>query len=187
VTDLDDLRDRQLGKRYYDTELEKSFTVVGFTPPGLALLQYDDGDSLDEFASSFPKHEEAARKFDLNVDGLDAEEYVPLGGGPRIQQICDVDEHNWFPWPDEIWPGGHSEEARKATQGHPRDFYNRVVRCTRCGLSGDVAGHFGEYGADGHHLAPWFCHECREAHPGHELLLREDRWFCPDCAPEYSD
>jgi hypothetical protein len=187
VTDLDDLRDRQLGHRYFDTERKKSFTVVGFVSPGLALLQYDDGTALDQFASNFVGDDEAAARFDLNADGLDSEQYVPLGSGPRIQQICDVENHEWFPWPDELWPGGLSDAERAATAGHTRTFYNRVARCKRCGLSADVASEFGQYGSRGWHQAPWFCHECGEAYPGNELLHREGRWFCSECAPEYRD
>lgn len=187
MTDLDDLRDRLLGKRFFDIENKEAFTVVGFTPPGLALLQYDDGTPWDEGVSTHLMSEESARKFGLDEDGLDSERYIQLGAGPRVQQVCAVETHDWFPWPDEIWPGGPSEEVREAMQTHPRDLYNRFVRCRQCGLSASVAAEFGPYSSEGYHQAPWFCHECGEAHPGHDLRAREDRWFCPDCVPENTD
>ena len=118
---------------------------------------------------------EAAQTFNLDADGLNSRQYVQLGSGPRLQQICDVEEHERFPWPDELWPGGFSDAEQEATAGHPRSFYNRVACCKRCGLSAEVASGFGQYGLRGRHQAPWFCHKCSDAYPGRELLHREGR------------
>jgi hypothetical protein len=187
VTDLDDLRDRLLGERFFDIDNKEAFTVVGFTSPGLALLQYDDGTPWDEGVSNYAMTEESARKFGLDEDGLDSERYIPLGAGPRVQQVCAVETHDWFPWPDEIWPGGPSEEVREAMQTHPRDLYNRFVRCRQCGLSASAAAEFGPYSSDGHHQAPWFCHNCGEAHPGNNLVYRREKPHCLDCADQYDE
>jgi hypothetical protein len=188
MSDAEDLRERLFGQRFYDEQEEEAFTVVGITSrPALALLQYDDGVAWDEGASNFTFSEDVAQKAALDEHGLDSERYRPLGPGPRIDQICDPEEHEWFPWPDEIWQGVPSGELREQIPGHPHDFYNRIARCKRCGLSGSVAGQFGEYGVQGHHQTPWFCFECGEPFPGHELEYRRDVPHCPECAAELDE
>lgn len=183
MSDVEDLRERLVGQRFYDEDRDESFTVVGITnEPPLALLQYDDGVAWDEGASNVTVSDDVARRVRLDEHGLDAERYQPLGPGPRIDQICTPEDHEWHPWPDVLWPGGLSEEVRTAVPGHPRDLYDRIVRCKRCGLSGSVAGQFGSYGVRGHHQTPWFCFECGEALPGHELEYLGDVPLCPDCA-----
>lgn len=185
MTDIESLRDRLVGQRFYDTEQDEAFTVVGVTsPPALALLQYDDGVPWDEGASNFTVDEEVSHRMRLDEHGLDSDRYRQLGPGPRIDQICDVEEHEWHPWPDEVWPNGIPDEMWTEIPGHPRTFYSRFARCKRCGLSGEVAGEFGDYGSRGHHQAPWFCHECGDACAGHELVYRRDVAHCPDCAAE---
>lgn len=118
MTDLDDLRDRLLGKRFYSTEAKESFIVVGVDEPGLALLQYDDGTPWDEMCSSFILDEDSAERLGLNEHGLDSEQFVPLGAGPRIQQACDVGDHDWFPSPDQVWPDGLPDSIREVEPGH---------------------------------------------------------------------
>lgn len=185
MSDIGDLRERLVGRRFYDRKQEESFTVVGITSrPPLALLQYDDGVAWDEGASNFTVNEDVAQRAGLDADGLDSERYRPLGPGPRIDRICEPGSHEWHPWPDTIWPDGPSAEVRERIPGNPRDHYSRMVRCKRCGLSGDVAGQFGPYGTDGRHEAPWFCVECGEAHAGPDLVYVGDFPHCPDCAAE---
>ena len=183
MTDVEDLRERLVGQRYYDREQGEAFTVVGITgPPALALLQYDDGVGWDEGASNFTVDEDTARRAMLDKHGLDSERYRLLGPGPRIDQICEPEEHEWFPWPDDLWPDIPSGDLRKQIPGHPRDFYSRIARCKRCGLSGSVAGQFGDYGEGSHHQTPWFCHECGDTFPGRELRYVGDLTHCPECA-----
>lgn len=183
MADVEDLRKRLLGQRFYDKQEDEAFTVVGVTrQPPLALLQYDDGVGWDEAASNFTVNEDTARRTGLDEHGLDSERYHQLGPGPRIDHTCDPDEHDWFPRPDDLWQDVPSGDQRKQTPGHPRDFYNRIARCKRCGLSGSVAGQFGNYGAKGHHQTPWFCHECSDVLPGHELRYVGDVAHCPECA-----
>ncbi len=188
MPDVEDLRERLVGQRFYDREQDEAFTVVGVTSrPPLALLQYHDGVSWDEAASNFTVSEDVAQQFRLDEHGLDSERYHPLGAGPRIDQICDPDEHDWHPWPDDIWPSGVPDEVRERVNGHPRTFYDQIVRCKRCGLSGSVAGAFGEYGANGLHQPPWFCFECGEAVAGHEIRYHRDAAHCPECVPEVDE
>jgi hypothetical protein len=183
MTNVEDLRDRLVGKRFYDTERDEAFTVVGMTSaPPLALLQYDDGVGWDEAAANFTVDEDTARKAGLDEHGLDSERYRPLGPGPRIEQTCDPEEHDWFPWPNDLWQDIPSDDQRKQVPGHPRDFYSQIARCRKCGLSGSVAGQFGDYGANGHHQTPWFCYECGDVLPGHELRYVGDLTHCPECA-----
>lgn len=186
--DMDDLRERLVGQRFYDNEQEEAFTVVGITStPPLALLQYDDGVGWDEGASNFTVEEDIAQQAGLDEDGLDSDRYRPLGAGPRINQICDPGEHRWYPWPDKIWPSGPSEQVREEIGGNPRDYYARMARCKRCGLSGDVARQFGFYGEDSRHDTPWFCVECGDAYVNHNLMDRADARCCPDCVTNHDE
>lgn len=187
MTDIEDLRERLTGERFYDEEQEEAFTVIGFKgPKPLALLQYDDGVGWDESAAAFIVDDIVSQVAGLEEDGLDSERYFPLGSGPQIEQVCEPIEHEWYPWPDKLWPHGVPDEARERIAGHPRDFYNRIARCRRCGLSGAVAGKFGVYGSDsdGQHSAPWFCTECDETVAGFNLVYERDLPFCPDCAED---
>lgn len=181
MSDLDNFRDRLLGQRFYSTEAEESFTVVGVDEPGLALLQYDDGTPWDEMCSGFLLDEDSAERLGLNEDGLDSEQFVPLGAGPRIQQACDVGDHDWFPSPDQVWPDGLPDSIREVEPGHPRDLYNQFVRCKQCGFSASTVG---SYAAEGHHQAPWFCHDCGEVHPGNDLVYRREKPHCQECASQ---
>lgn len=188
--DVSDLRERLIGQRFYDRSQDEAFTVVGITPsPPLALLQYDDGVAWDEGATNFTVSGDVAEQVRLDEHGLDSDRYRSLGPGPRIDQICDPEDHAWHPWPDELWPGGPSPEVREQMSDHPRSFYGRIVRCKRCGLSGSVAGQFGFYGSDAQdaHEAPWFCLECGEAHAGSDLVYQGDAPFCSDCASMLDD
>lgn len=184
------LRSRLVGQRFYDRAQEEAFTVVGITErPALALLQYDDGVAWDEGASNFTVSESVASQATLEKHGLDSERYQPLGPGPRIAQICDADTHEWNPNPEELWPGGVPADVRERMVDHPREIYDRIVRCKRCGLSGDVAGQFGMYGMDGneYHAPPWFCTRCRESYPDAEFEYIGDFPYCSDCAIELGD
>lgn len=137
MTDIEDLRERLVGQRFYDKQEDETFTVVGITgPPALALLQYDDGVGWDEAASNFTVDKGIARKSGLDEYGLDSERYSKLGPGPRIDQICYPEEHDWFPWPDDLWQDIPSGDQLWHIPGDPRDFYSRITRCRRCGLSG---------------------------------------------------
>lgn len=63
MSDIGDLRERLVGRRFYDRKQEESFTVVGITSrPPLALLQYDDGVAWDEGASNFTVNEDVAQR-----------------------------------------------------------------------------------------------------------------------------
>lgn len=114
MTDVKALRDRLVGQRFYDTQEDEAFTVVGITPPPLlALLQYDDGVAWDEGATSFTVSDEVAQQAVLEEHGLDSSRYRPLGPWPRINGICEPEDHAWQPMPDKIWPGGPSEDVRE--------------------------------------------------------------------------
>lgn len=183
MANIKDLRERLVGQRFYDKQEDEGFTVVGITSePPMALLQYDDGVAWDEGAANFTFDEDVAHMANLDEDGLDSDRYRPLGSGPRLDQICEPEEHDWFPWPDDIWQGIPSDDSNEQVPSPSRDFYSRLARCKRCGLSGSVAGQFGGYVKRGHHETPWFCYECGEAHSGHELHYIGDLPYCPECA-----
>lgn len=179
----DYLRDRIVGQRFYDREQDESFTVVGITPaPPLALLQSDDGVGWDETATNFTVDEEVADLMRLDEHGLDSDRYRPLGPGPSIAEICEPTDHEWYPPPDRLWPSGPPQEVREAIRENPVDVYARFVRCKRCGLSGDVAGQFGNYGSassDFHH-PPWFCSKCGDVYPDENLVHVENSTFCSE-------
>ena len=107
--------------------------------------------------------------------------------GPRIDGICPADDHEWTPWPDQVWPDGPTAAVRSAVDAQPHDHYARFARCTRCGLSGDVAGQFGFYGSDGNHGTPWFCADCGDAFAAADLVFRGEVRYCRDCAPAEPD
>jgi hypothetical protein len=181
MSDVDDLRERLVGQRFYDQEQDESFTVVGITEhPPLALLQYDDGIAWDEGASNFTVSENVAHLSNLDEDGLDSDRYRPLGSGPRLDEICDSGTHKWHPMPDDIWPSGPPEEMKS----NPRDLYNRFVRCKRCGLSGEVVIDFGVYGNRSEEIGapPWFCTRCGDAYANTDLVFRRDSLYCRDCS-----
>lgn len=186
MPDVEDLQERLCGQRFFDRERNESFTVVGVTAePSLALLQYDDGVAWDEGTSNFAVTPFAADQARLEADGLDSERYHPLGPGPRIDQICDVEEHRWHPPLEYLWPGGPPTEVREQLQGHPRSLYNEFVRCKRCGLSGEVASEYGSYAdcSGGRHTPPWFCSNCRAVYPEREMVYHDDNPYCPSCVP----
>lgn len=189
MTDVEALRDRLVGQRFYDSEQEEAFTVVGVrTDPPLALLQYDDGVAWDEGTSHFALSDDVATHMRLDPDGLDSERYRQLGPGPRLDQICEPDAHDWYPEPDTIWPDGPPASVQTRVD-NPQDTYNRLARCKRCGLSGDVAEAFGTYSSEANtmHTLPWFCALCDTAVAGSELVFREDLFYCPDCASDLDD
>jgi len=155
LNDNGSLQDRIVEQRFYDEVADEAITVIGITSePPFALPQYDDGVAWDEGAANFSFDEQVAHRAGLYEYGLDSDRYRPLGPGPRIDQICDPEDHHRFPKPDQIWDGLPSGESRERIPGHPRDFYDRLVRCKRCGLSGSVAGEFDTYGSRGHHQTP---------------------------------
>lgn len=190
MSDVDDLRERLVGQRFYDREQDESFTVVGFTEaPPLALLQYDDGVAWDEGASNFTVSENVAHQLRLDEDGLDSDRYRPLGCGPRLDEICDTGAHEWHPMPDDIWPSGPPEEVYERVAAHPREFYNRFVRCKRCGLSGDIVSQFGMYGnrSGEHRTPPWYCTRCGNVYADSDLVYRGDVPYCRDCSIELDE
>ena len=190
MSDIEDLRTRLVGKRFYDHANEEAFTVVGITAGSeLALLQYDDGVAWDEGASAFSTTEDVAFMMGLSGDGLDSERYTPLGPGPRVDQICDSDAHTWFPTPDQLWPGGPTDDLHDRLETSPRTLYSRLVRCKRCGLSGDVASQFSMYGRQttGYHHPPWFCTDCGEVFDDADLEYHGDLPYCADCVGELDD
>ena len=190
MSDIHDLRSRLVGERFFDRQQEEAFTVVGITnSPPLALLQYDDGVAWDEGVSNFTVSESVASQAGLEEHGLDSDRYYALESGPRIDRICNADKHDWYPKPDELWPESVLEEVHKHVSAPTRDFYNRIARCKRCGLSGDVAAQFGMYGSNSadYHSPPWFCTNCLEVATSNNLVYHHDQPYCPECASELRD
>lgn len=184
---LKDIRDRIVGNRYYDKEADESFTVVGLSShegkPILALLQYDDGVMWDELSMPDMLSPDDADHFRVEEGGIDSRRYRPLGPGPTLREsdrLCPDGGHKWTPQPDEIWPDGVSEDV--SGDSSPSWLYNRITRCKRCGLSGEVAGQL--KGDD----TPWFCARCDEVHEGSALSYFVDGWqdtpVCDDCEAE---
>jgi hypothetical protein len=182
---IDDLRDRILGNRYYDQEADESFTVVGLSShegePILAFFQYDDGVVWDELATPEMLSPEKAEHLRVEEGGIDSERYVPLGSGPTLgesDRLCPDGEHDWTPQPQEIWPDGVPDGIPDTLA--PSDLYNRIARCKRCGLSGEVASQLKS------HATPWFCARCGEVWG--DLSYRVDGWedtpVCPKCWDE---
>lgn len=183
---VDDLRSRVVGKRYYDKSNDESLTVVGLSVhegnPILSLHQYDDGVAWDEAPTPDLMSPAEAEQFRVEEGGIDSERYVPLGPGPTIgrsRELCSDDGHDWTPRPDDIWPDG-IPESKSDTE--TSELYNRLVRCKRCGLSGDVALQFDDS------ETPWFCARCEEVEEGEELAYLVEGWedlpVCADCKDE---
>lgn len=185
-TPVEDVRDRFVGQRFYDEANDESLTVVDVTSndgvPVLVLLQYDDGIAWDESATPDTFGTEAwSTLVGVEQGGIDSQRYTPLGSGPTISEsytLCSGGSHEWTPWPDEIWPEGLPHFPDDMTT--PRNLYDRLVRCSRCGLSGGVAA---EYMG---HEAPWFCGGCDKAFTDDELVFDAPGWgdtlVCESCA-----
>lgn len=184
VTDPDDLRDRVVGKRFYDTANDEALTVIELEGQ-LLVVQYDDGIAWDEQASPEILSEGVQVMLGVSEGGIDDERYIPLGAGPRLSEACDEDEHVWSPtptdlgWDDlDLWYSTPKETALCT-------LYSRFVRCTKCGLSGNALATF-----RGQRL-PTICDRCAdELLPGTDELVFEptmewgDSTLCADCAED---
>lgn len=183
MENLEDLMDRLVGQRYFDTEAEESFTVICIDPgTGMAILQYDDGVCWDEPPTTFTMDEERAEQINLEEDGLDSERYEPHGAGPQLFQACHADYHLWYPSPDLLWPDGPPESLPETddSPGSAQNLYRQIVRCKRCGLSGDVLG---EHGSPDD-WPPWFCHECGDVVQSKDQEFVHDHIHCSECADQ---
>lgn len=135
-----------VGKRCYNHQIEEACTIVGISningEPMFADLQYDDRMAHDEAIADEP----IAERVGWNPDELLSEDYELIGRGPTLEHACE--EHDWFPSPDRLWDS--------AEQMNP-DPYLQIVRCKRCGLSGDMVMKY-ERGT----LSPTLCWVCDE-------------------------
>lgn len=167
-TPIDNLRDRLVGKRFHNAEINESFTVVEIRYP-LALLQYDDGMSHDEACIPDLYTEEEARMAGVSEAGIDDRKYLELpGGGPTLKDSCPEGTHRFYPLPSEL-----GEEIVVST-------YENVVRCKVCGLSGDVISDF-----LGHEI-PTVCNRCgSDALPMERSFSPTEEWrdaiLCNKC------
>jgi hypothetical protein len=170
-----DLNNRVIGKRYYNTEIDESFTVIGYRDP-LLLIQYDDGVGWDELIAPNILNEELATKFDVSEHGIDDQQYRQLGAGPTLQNACATGEHAFYPLPSDL-------NLDTAEKFHAvADVYHHVVRCKKCGLSGDVLSQFtGQF-------SPVVCDRCdSDIDPTQEELIWDptpewgDANLCGDC------
>lgn len=180
------LRERIVGQRYYDTAADETFTVVGLTGDGLLLLiQYDNGESYDELVAGSLLPKETAEQLGLSADGIENTQYIQRGPGPRLDQACDDGNHDWFPTPAEIgWDDVETWETRVKNR-YLSDRYLQFVRCTRCGLSGEVLSIF-----EGHET-PTVCQRCsNEIIPGEDKRVFHatpewpDTILCGECAAD---
>lgn len=184
----DNLKERVVGQRYYDKQNDESFTVVDVHlhegTPTLVLLQYDDGVEWDEMPTPDMIKPEDAERFGVEEGGIDSERYIQLGPGPSVKQskeLCPRDGHKWAPTPDEIWPDGLPHSGSNARLSK---LYHGLVRCKRCGLSGNAALEF----ASSVEL-PWFCERCGDVEED-GLFYRVEDWedqpICSDCNQDLS-
>lgn len=149
--DAEDLRERLLGQRFYNEEIDEAFTVVGVqTNPQMVLIQYDDGSDWDEMATPDLLPDEIAERVDVSSGGIDASKHVPLPPGPSLDQACSEEVHDWYPQPSQL--GFNDADSFRSYE----DTYHRAIRCRKCGLSGSVVGAF-----LGHSL-PILCDRCSE-------------------------
>lgn len=173
---LEDLRDRLVGRRFYNSEIDEAFTVIGVTGTGsMVLIQYDDGTAWDELAAPELLTDDLAGHLDLDTAGIDDSKYRPLGSGPKLSEACSEGDHDWFPLPSDL--GWDDVDAWQTSFGERSavDTYHRIVRCRRCGLSGDVLMEFAG------HERPSVCDRC-----GNEILPGdEEASFSPK--PEWGD
>lgn len=175
------MRERYVGNRYYNTEINEGFAVVGIKND-LLILQYHDGTEQDEdpTPSQF-KNEQIRELVNLAEDGIEDTKYVQLpGGGPTLQHACRNQHHDYYPLPSDLNITTYSE-----WQAHIPD-YNRIVRCRKCGLSADVISTHLQ------HDTPGFCARCNnEINPIEEARAIyspvegwEDLSVCTLCASD---
>lgn len=181
---VEDLRDRVVGKRFYNTEIEEAFTVVGVTGEGLlVLIQYDDGVGWDELAAPELLPDEKAEQVGVSTGGIDDSKYVQLGSGPKLAQACDEGGHDWYPRPAQLGWDDVDVWRSSVENNLVADTYLNVVRCRKCGLSGDVLSQFAG------HETPTVCDRCGdEVIPGEQEIVFSptpdwmDAFLCPGCA-----
>ena len=118
-----------IGNRFYNHDIDESFTVVGVTEVGgdtvMALMQYDDGTFFDESIVDDPIADAAG----WSEHGLLDERYTHLGPGPVIDHSCSKGDHEWFPDAYDLW-----DDIESVPIG-VRNQYIKFTRCIRCGLS----------------------------------------------------
>lgn len=160
---------KYVGQRFFNTEIEESFTVVGVDSQ-FFYLQYDDGVAWDEAVSPGQFPSLMAEIVDVSEAGLEDSKYVPLGSGPTLDQACMENEHTLTPSPDFIW----DEEPSPGKM----DVYASIARCKKCGLSFNTIleflGQWIEYA--------WWCDDCGEY--SEDAVYYRERKYCPDCVPE---
>jgi hypothetical protein len=182
------LRDRLVGQRFYNTDIDEACTVVGVsaTPP-MALMQYDDGMFYDEPALPEILSDEHATQLGVSSAGIEDSKYAPLGCGPTLEHACDQTEHDWTPLPSELFHDPEQSYSEQYDRHRNIPHYDRVVRCRRCGLSGSVLANVA-----GHPL-PDVCARCgSDIIPGTDedstlLVARTDDGTNPPGCDDYVD
>lgn len=176
---LADLHDRLVGKRFHNTSIDESFTIIDVQPP-FVLLQYDDGHPWDEACTPDEFAADEAFLLDVTEGGIDAAKYVQLpGGGPTLAAACEDGEHAFSPTPSDM--GLDDRDAWIPA----RDAYHAATRCKRCGLSATTLIEFLD------HAAPTICDCCeRELLPETDDIVWEptpewlDASVCRSCADD---
>ncbi|WP_336361545.1 hypothetical protein [Haladaptatus sp. ZSTT2] len=171
---LEDLRSRLLGRRFYNQGIDESFTVVGVDST-FVYLQYDDGIGWDDSPGPDLVPEDVAYMMDLSEGGIDDSNYVPLEHGLSLDHACNEDDHAFYPLPHQLgW--ADASVWYSSIDGQPTsNIYLNIVRCKRCGLSGNVLMQF--LG----HATPEVCAKC-----GNELIPGQDE-FVFNATPDWGD
>ena len=162
-----------LGHRVFDHRINEAATIIDVQDIQdevvMVILQYDDGEIWDETLAGAPFEE----KMGWTPDGLLSENFELMGPGPLLQNACD--EHDWFPSPDRLWNSYEDMEP---------DFYYKIVRCKKCGLSGHTTGNHGK-GT----FPPSLCASCDGAtgEPTYSAIGYEELPVCPQCAEEIEE
>ncbi|MFC6734464.1 hypothetical protein [Haladaptatus sp. DYSN1] len=171
---LEDLRSRLLGKRFYNQGIDESFTVVGIDST-FVYLQYDDGIGWDDLPGPDLVPDDVAFMMDVSEGGIDDSNYIPLEHGLSFDHACADGEHAFYPLPRQVGWDDASVWYSSIDGQLTSNIYLNIVRCKRCGLSGNVLIQFLD------HETPDICAKCSD-----ELVPGEDE-FVRDATPDWGD
>lgn len=171
IKNISSLKERYVGKKFKNLEIDEKFTVIGVNKAGLALLQYEDGTAYDEIILPDIINSQQAQQLNVSEYGLDDGKYYPLDeNGPTIKDSCDK-HHDWS-----IYPSEYLEDKDKKNWVSIAGEYLKVVKCEECGLSGDsICTFLGEE-------TPAICYECNsDMIPGEDKIYWDEVFLCENC------
>jgi hypothetical protein len=172
-----------VGKRFFATDEQMSFTVVGVRPPDVLVQWYDGRQGVGVGA------EELFNAVGVEVYGshgrMDVPRYHPLpDGNTTLGDACPDGAHRFSPRPSAL---GLDDETRWREPGVYETYYD-IARCRVCGLSATVLDLF--LG----HAIPIVCTRCeREAMPHEEAITFgpapewASRRLCESCTGAVTD